>query len=95
MGQRINNAGNVVKNTASKVVKPVTNTASKVVKPVVQGARNAVNTMRGVNNANKVVKTVQGVNAATKLLELLVVKYSAHYHLPSRAGLLVTTLTKR
>lgn len=66
VGKGINTAGTAVKNTASKVVKPVTNTASKVVKPVVQGARNAVNTMRGVSNANKAVKAVQGVNAATK-----------------------------
>ncbi len=65
-GQTINNVGNTVKNTASKVVKPVTNAASKVVKPVVQGATNAVNTIRGVNTANKVVNSTKAVTALSK-----------------------------
>jgi len=41
-------------------------TATKTVKPIVQGATNAVNTIRGVNTANKVVNSTKAVTALSK-----------------------------
>ncbi len=41
-------------------------TATKAVKPIVQGATNAVNTVRGINTANKVVNSTKAVTALSK-----------------------------
>ena len=67
--KNIATGGQTVKGTMQAGVKGIQKampTATKAVKPIVQGATNAVNTMRGVSNANKAVNAVRATNAATK-----------------------------